>query len=83
MLEEKSMRNVLYLVDITDSFRATMGTSIDNTLHDHTSKGITRCVWEEYYARAVNGSGSRKFSRSEWENMIGKKGIVKTKNLFN
>ena len=55
VFEKESMRNIVSLVDATDSHRMTMETNVDDAFCVHASKGITRCGRTKYRMRAANG----------------------------
>ena len=77
VLDEKSIRNILSLADVMDSYRVTMDTRIDDAFFAHASEGISRCRRTSDRMHAVNGHANSVVSRSEWEDMFEKEGNAK------
>ena len=71
------MSNNLSLADVTDSHRVTIGTSVDDQFHVHTTKSIARYGRTKDRVHAFNGCDSNIVSSSEWEPMFDKKEITK------
>ena len=81
-LDEKLMSNILSLADVKDSHRLTMGTRIEDEFCACTSKGITRYGRTEALMHVVDWCASNNVSRSGWEAMFDKEGIVKEKKIW-
>ena len=77
MFNKNSMRKFLSLLDVMDSYRVTMDTSVDEVFCTYTAQGIILCGRTKDRAHAVNGCESKSVSRSEWESVFEKEGDVK------
>ena len=77
MLDENYVSIILSLSDVVDTCRVIMNTSVDDAFHARVSKCFTRCGRTKHCMHEVSTHESSNVSRSEYESMFGREGVVK------